>query len=194
MSSPLLRNHLPLLAGLIFLAALSRLLPHPPNFGPAGALALFGAAVLPKRWMAVLVPFAALYLSDLLLNNLVYGQYYEGFYAGVNWSVYLGFALTIGLGFWWLRGRAFSWAAIGGTTVATTLLFYFVTNLASWYGMPALYPRSVAGVGAALVAGLPFLANSLAGNVLFGAVLFGTARYLGWRSAPEVPRYVREND
>ena len=55
-------------AALAVFAACSRLLPHPPNFAPVAAVALFGAATLPRRWAAAVVPLAALLASDLLLH------------------------------------------------------------------------------------------------------------------------------
>ncbi len=169
------------LCGLILLAAVSRLLPHPPNFGPIGAIALFGAAALPRKWMTVLVPFAALYLSDLLLNNTLYAAYYDGFYAGFNGWVYAGFALTILLGWATVRRMQWSFVKVGGAAVIATVLFFLVTNFGVWLGS-ALYPKTAGGLVAAYTAGLPFLLNSLGGNLLFSALLFGGAYYwLGYR-------------
>ena len=176
MSSATTRSTLLPLVALIFLAAVSRLLPHWPNFGPIGAMALFGAAAFTKKWMAWVVPFLALYLSDLVLNNLFYSDYYDGFYLGFNSWVYLGFALTLLLGFGLLRGKAFSWLRVGGTTVAGTLVFFLITNFGVWLGS-AMYPKGITGLVAAYTAGLPFLLNSLAGNLVFAGLLFGAARY-----------------
>ncbi|MCV6605330.1 MAG: hypothetical protein OIF34_08485, partial [Porticoccaceae bacterium] len=53
---------------LIVLAALSRLLPHPPNFSPLIAMALFGGAVIADRKLALIMPLLALLLSDLILG------------------------------------------------------------------------------------------------------------------------------
>ncbi len=173
----------PLLA-LILLAAASRLLPHWPNFGPVGAMALFGAAAFARKWMAWVVPFVALYLSDVLLNNLLYGQYYDGLFLGFDAWVYGGFALTLLLGFGLLRGRSFSWLRIGGATLGGTLLFFGITNLGVWLGS-AMYPPTTSGLLAAYAAGLPFLLNSLAGNVLFAGLLFGGARYFSLFALPQ---------
>ena len=52
---------------LVLLGALTRLLPHPPNFVALGALALYSGARLPRR-VAVAVPLAAMALSDLALD------------------------------------------------------------------------------------------------------------------------------
>lgn len=159
---------------LILLAAVARLLPHWPNFTPVGAMALFGAAYLGKRWIAVAVTFAALYLSDLALNNVVYAEYYEGFHWGFNSWVYVGFALTLLLGFGLLK-TGFSWLKLGGAAVGSALLFFLVTNFGVWIASP-MYPRTGAGLLSAYAAGLPFLLNSVAGNVLFAGLLFGGAR------------------
>ncbi|PPK84300.1 hypothetical protein CLV84_4069 [Neolewinella xylanilytica] len=177
MSVTLTRRYFPLLITMILLAAASRLLPHWPNFGPVGAMALFGAATFQRRWMAFVVPFAALYLSDLALNNLFYAEYYNGFYWGFSSWVYVGFLLTILLGFGLLRNRDFSWLRIGGATVSGTLVFFLLTNFGVWLGS-SIYPQSGSGLLAAYAAGLPFLLNSAAGNVFFAGLLFGGARYL----------------
>lgn len=174
------------IVGMILLAAASRLFPHWPNFTPVGAMALFGAATFPRKWMAWLVPFAALYLSDLALNNVLYAEYYNGFYWGVNSWVYLGFALSIVLGFGLLRDRDFSWLKLGGAVAGSTVLFFLLTNFGSWLGSP-LYPQTWSGLVAAFAAGLPFLLNSVAGNVVFSALLFGGARVVAPRTLSVAP-------
>ncbi|MTB51470.1 DUF6580 family putative transport protein [Lewinella sp. W8] len=175
------KQHLPLLLALIVVAAMSRLLPHPPNFVPVGAMALFGAASLPRKWMVFLVPFVAFYLSDLVLNNLLYAQYYEGFYWGLSLWVYGGIAAMILLGMGLLRNHRFSWLRIGGTAIGATLIFFLVTNFGVWAG-DLMYPKTPAGLLAAFAAGLPFLLNSLLANLLFSGVLFGAARWVESRN------------
>lgn len=73
---------------LVLLAAAGRLVPHPPNFAPVAAVALFGGATLGRRWSAFLVPLSALLLSDLLLQLtcLAGWQPTRGFYPG-QWVV-----------------------------------------------------------------------------------------------------------
>lgn len=158
---------------LLGVALLGRLLPHPPNFTPLGAIALFGAAVLGHRFLAVLLPFAALYLSDLVLNNTLYAAYHEGFFWGVNWSVYLGFAVIIGLGFLALRGRELAPKRLAVTAIGASGLFFLITNFFAWYVDPLqLYPDNAAGLVASYVAALPFLFNSLLGDLFFCGILF----------------------
>ena len=77
--SELKNKRLFLLSAMILLAALSRLIPHPWNFTPIGAMALFGAAHFSKKYLAFVIPFAALWISNLLISNLLMASYYESF-------------------------------------------------------------------------------------------------------------------
>ena len=168
-----------IVGGLILLAALSRLVPHPPNFTPLAAMALFGAAYLKRSWLVWLMPFAAFYLSDLVLNNFVYAAEGSAWSWSLNWGVYLAFGCIILLGIWQLRKRNWTPAGLAITGVVGTLLFYLITNFLSWYMDPfQMYPNGIEGLWMSLAAGLPFLANSLAGTFFFGAILFGSAAAL----------------
>lgn len=177
MAKPNLK-HLPLIIVMIVIAAASRLLPHPPNFVPTGAMALFGAAALPKRRLALLVPIAAFYLSDLALNNILYAEYFDGFYFGASPYIYGALLLMILLGMGLLRNRAFNWARIGGAAVGATFIFFLVTNFGVWAG-GLMYPKTFGGLLAAFAAGIPFLVNSLLANVLFTGAFFGIGKAVG---------------
>ena len=143
----------------IFVAAAMRLVPHPPNFSPIAAMALFSGAYLPKRALAFVAPFAALLLSDAVL----------GFYAGMNF-VYLSFALTVLIG--WAIGSRKTPLTIAAAAVASSVLFFVLTNFGMWL-FSGLYPLTGAGLVACYVAAIPFFQNTLAGDLLFTALLFG---------------------
>jgi hypothetical protein len=143
----------------IFFAAALRLVPHPPNFSPIAAMALFSGAYLPKRALAFLAPFAALLLSDAVL----------GFYAGMNF-VYFSFALTVLIG-WAIASRKTP-LVIGTAAVASSVLFFALTNFGMWL-FSGFYPLTGAGLVACYVAAVPFFQNTLAGDLLFTAMLFG---------------------
>ncbi len=158
---------------LLLTAAATRLLPHPPNLTPLAAMALFGAAYLRPRALAVIIPMAALYLSDLVLNNVVYGAYYPTFHWGGNLFVYGGFLLIALLGFVLLRGRV-TWLRVGGAALFSSVLFFALTNFGVWAADPfQMYPDNAAGLLLAYSAGLPFFLNTLAGDLLFSGLLFG---------------------
>jgi len=154
---------------LIVAAALSRLLPHPFNFTPIGAMALFGAAYFSDRRLAFVVPFAAMWLSDLWLNNVVYGNA-AGFQWMGNLWVYGSFLLISMMGFVLLRKvKVF---AVLGTGVLASILFFLITNFSVWLGS-TVYPQNLAGLMLCFEAGIPFFGNTLAGDLFYCAVLFG---------------------
>src|SRR6476620_12467144 len=100
------------LAGLIVVAALTRLLPHPPNFSPVEAIALFGGAYFASRRWAAMVPLLAMLVSDVVLGAL-HGGDYASYLGGASfWSVYACIALSVVLGFG-LRGRVRGERVIG---------------------------------------------------------------------------------
>lgn len=157
-----------ILLGLIVLVAVARLLPHPPNFSPVMALALFGGAYFASRWTGLAITGAAMLLSDLAL----------GFHP-LMWAVYLSFAAVVLLG-GLLRDKRDRLGPVFLATVGGSLLFFITTNFAHWL-MFNTYPHTLEGLVACYVAALPFLQNSLAGNLLFVGLLFGGMNLLEWR-------------
>ncbi|MFN0013168.1 MAG: DUF6580 family putative transport protein [Saprospiraceae bacterium] len=156
---------------LVILAALTRLLPHPHNFTPIAAIGLFGAAVFERRWLAFLMPFAALFLSDLFLNNIIYAQYYDGFVWFTSGWIYLAFALVALIGRSSLLNKV-SVKNVAMASLSASLSFFLVTNFSVWLES-TLYPKTLGGLAACYTAGLPFFTNTVLGDLFFSAVLFG---------------------
>ncbi len=163
------------LAGIIFATAASRLIPHPPNFSPVAALALFGGAQLGGRWRAFLVPLAAMFLSDLILG-----------FSLLTPVIYGSFALIVCLGFWVKRkpniGR------IGLASVIGALLFFAATNFGVW-ALGGYYPKTGAGLAECFTAALPFFWNTLTSDLFYATLLFGAwsaaeGRWPGLRPTP----------
>ena len=144
---------------IIFTIAMFRLLPHPPNVSPIAAMALFGGACFSDKRIALLVPFLALLLSDFILglhDTMVY--------------VYAGFALTVVIGFWIRQNMNFGRISIA--VVGSSVLFFIISNFGAW-STSGLYPMTIDGLMQAYVAAIPFFQNSLLGNIVFTALLFG---------------------
>ena len=141
-------------------AAALRLVPHPPNFSPIDAMALFSGAYLARRGaIAFAAPLGALFLSDLVL----------GFYHGMA-TVYFAVALIVLLGSLTL-GRV-SAPRVGAAALASSVLFFVVTNFGMWLSS-GIYPRTLAGLEACYVAAIPFFQNTVAGDMFYAALLFG---------------------
>ena len=147
-----------LLSAIVLVAAM-RLVPHPPNFTPIGAIALFGGAYFGRRALAFVAPLGALLLSDLVL----------GFYSGMAIN-YLATALIVLIG-WALRAQVTP-IRVGLAAVASSVTFFLVSNLGVWTS-GGLYPRTLEGLAACYVAAIPFFQNTLAGDLVFSALLFG---------------------
>ena len=151
---------------MIVVAALTRLLPHPPNFSPVEAIALFGGAYFASRQWAMVVPLLAMLVSDLALGVL-HGASYASYLGGVSfWSVYACIALSVVLGFG-LRGKV-SGGRVLGYSLAGSVLFFVVTNFAAWLSDP-LYPKTGAGLAACYAAGIPFFRWTVLGTLFYSA-------------------------
>jgi hypothetical protein len=170
-------NHARLLALLsaIVAAAALRLLPHPPNFTPIGAMALFSGAYLGRRGLAFVAPLGALLLSDALL----------GFYSGMEFQ-YLSVALIVLLG--WVALSRLSVLRLGVAAVASSVLFFAISNFGVWL-VGGMYPRNLSGFGACYVAAIPFFQNTVAGDLFYTALLFG-----GFRVAELLVPRLREGE
>ncbi len=159
------------LAGLIVLAVLTRLLPHPPNFAPITAMAVFGAIRFRNRWWAAIAPLLALLLSDLIREVLYQNGLAQqwGIWRGM-WVVYTTTALIVLMGR--LAHGTRSPVTIAATTLAGSCVFYVVTNFGVWAG-GSHYPHTLEGLGACYIAAIPFFRNGLAGDFFYATVLFG---------------------
>ena len=154
------KTTVPLVAILFLIGFASRLFPHPANFAPIGAIALFGALYLPRR-LAIVLPLLAVFVSDLVI----------GFYSlPLMAAVYGSFVLTALIGPTIRRRRSFG--AVVLATLAGSALFFLVTNAAVW-GFGTLYPHTGAGLGQSYIMALPFFRNSLLGDFFYTGILVG---------------------
>ncbi len=161
---------------LIALAMLTRFFPHAPNFTAVGAAAIFGGFAFSKSWKAFLVPVMAMFFSDLLINNVMYAAFYDGFQwftPGFGY-IYSAFILSVLLGK--LQQGKFRLFGLLSSGVLSAILFFLITNFGSWQA-GILYPKTLSGLMACYAAGLPFFLNQLAGTLVYGSVLFGAAYY-----------------
>ena len=146
----------------LVIAVAVRLLPHIPNFTPLGAFALFvGVFVARKYWWGVLLPLAAMFLSDLFI----------GFYdLKLMAVVYASFLAYTGLGILVSRRANIATVLLGSAGGATA--FYLVTNFAVW-AFSSWYPHTVSGLLLSYTLALPFFKYTLLGDLFFTGILFG---------------------
>ncbi len=153
-----------ILIATIVVVALTRLLPHPPNFSPVVAVALFGGAALADRKLAFIVPIAAMLLADFFI----------GFHDTMVF-VYLGMVLVVGLG--QILARRRQPAVLVSGAIVGSGLFFVVSNTGMWW-LSGMYQYSVEGLMLCYAAAWPFFHNTLLATVFYSALLFGVEYYL----------------
>lgn len=144
---------------LIVLGIVSRLLPHPPNFAPITALALFGGAMLPKNY-GLWLPLGAIILSDLIIglhDTLIF-----------TWGSFAVIALVAQRK---LSGKV-SVGSVGFAAIGSSVFFYLVTNFGVWI-QGTIYPLTAEGLVSSYIQGIPFFRNTLLGDVFYSGVFFG---------------------
>ena len=146
---------------LVVLAAASRVVPHPWNFTPMIAVALFAGARIERSWLAAIAVAGCLALGDIALGAFPYG--------GMAW-VYGSMMLVVATGRL-LRARTGMLATLVAA-LGAGFVFFVVTNFAVFIG-GGLYPRTAAGLLECYVAAVPFYRNQIVGDVLFTSALFG---------------------
>lgn len=144
---------------LVILAVATRLMPHPPNFAPITAIALFGGAYFADKKMAFLVPMFAMFLSDLVL----------GLHSWM-FAVYGSFIVIVLLGY--LLRDKLSVVRLALVTIGASTTFFVLTNLAVW-ALSGFYAFSVAGLIECYTMAIPFYHYSLLGDIVYVGVMFG---------------------
>jgi hypothetical protein len=151
------RNLLVIALALIVFGVVMRLLPHPANLAPVGAIALFGGAVLPRK-LGWWLPVAVMIISDAII----------GFYSGIAFT-WLGF-LLVGLYGMSLRGYS-NWFRVPFGALGSAVIFFMVSNFGVW-AAGHMYANTWAGLVQCYEMALPFFRNTFVGDLLYSTVLF----------------------
>lgn len=134
------------------------------NFTPVGAVALFGGAYFTDKWKAYVVPLAALFISDVIINYIYAGKF--TFYSS-SLFMYACFMLMVGVGTFIKKVTALNVIA---ASLLSVLIHWLVMDLPFVYGMPNTW----ANYGTLLLKAIyPFETNMLIGDAIYGAILFG---------------------
>jgi hypothetical protein len=144
------KEEIKVIFGLILIAILTRLLPHPPNFAPITSIALFSGFHFSNKRIAILIPLVGMFLSDIFL----------GLHSLMP-VIYLSFILISVMSFY-IKTLSFT-----NVFLASTLFFVF-SNLGVWY---FYYPHNWGGLSTCFVLAIPFFYNAIAGDLFYTSVL-----------------------
>lgn len=165
------RNKLLIITAIIVFGVIARLLPHFPNFAPMGALALFAVAFYKRKYLALVIPGLAWWLSDLYLNNMIYNSA-DGFTLFTADQFFSLFALTLIV---ILGKRLFKKVNAPNVMIGSlsaSLIFFVVSNLGVWM-QGILYPKTLQGLVECYSMALPFYRGTLVSDLIFTGVFFG---------------------
>jgi len=142
---------------LIAMGFLMRLIPHAPNMAPVAAIALFSGAYLNKK-IVPWVPLAIMVLTDLIIGLHGVFLYTWGAFVIIG---FMGYKLR--------QGR--TPGKVLGMTVLSACVFFVISNFGVWL---AWYPHTAQGFMNCFIKALPFFRNTMAVNIIFAFILFGT--------------------
>ncbi len=161
------------ISGIVVLAALSRVIPHPWNFTPVIAILIFSAANFKNNYLKIIIPFLIILLSDILLEI----KDGNGFHSGTA-VVYASYLLISFISYFILKRT--NAAKILATSVLSSIVFFLITNFAYFYpASPTVnlalgtYPHNIDGVISSYTSAFPFFRSALFGDLLFTGILFG---------------------
>jgi hypothetical protein len=130
----------------VIIAVLFRLVPHPPNFAPITALALFSSTTFRNKIVGTLIPLLVMGISDL----------YLGFYSISLW-VYLSFVIISSFGIFWKEVKT-------KNVLISSIVFFIVTNFGVWL---LGYPKTIDGLILCYTMAIPFFGYSILGDLFF---------------------------
>ena len=141
--------------------ALSRIIPHPPNFTPILASAIMAPMLIKDRLFGIAVPIVAMFISDVIIG------FYS--YQFVIYSSILAIALVAPM--------RKNYARLGIMAIGGSVWFFITTNFAVWI-MWDYYPKTIEGLIACYTLAIPFFSNTLISTCLFTALLTIASEYL----------------
>ena len=139
-----------IIIGLIVLAILTRLIPHPPNFAPITGIALFSAINFNNRFFKFLVPLVSLVIFDLIIG-----------FSLINIFVYLSFIVIV------LVGNHFKKIKLKSVLISS-IVFFIISNFGVWL---IGYPKTVSGIVMCYTAAIPFFINTILGDLFYSFLL-----------------------
>ena len=161
-------NYLVILAVLIALGVAGRLLPHPPNFTPMAAIALFAGFIFLKRYMAVIAVVVIMLLTDYFAFGYLSAEWFA---SKSMWVVYL--ALLFPIVFKNFLQKKLGLFRVAGAALASSTVFFIATNFAVWAFSP-MYEKTLEGLVLCYTMAIPFFQNTVAGDLIWSGVIFGT--------------------
>tara|TARA_B100001250_G_scaffold402980_1_gene416843 strand:+ start:571 stop:1158 length:588 start_codon:yes stop_codon:yes gene_type:complete len=177
-----MKKNIILIIALVAIGVIGRLIPHPPNFTPIIAIALLASHLFKNKWIIILPSLMAMWISDLIINNYLYGGYHDSlviFSPSFLW-VYAPIICIALLGTVLIKKVKISNIAL--SSISGSLIFFLVSNFGVWISgtisidgvLTPMFSKSLSGLIACYTVALPYFGNQLVGDLLYSATLFSS--------------------
>ena len=138
--------------------ALGRLIPHPPNFTPILATAIFTPYIIKDKWIAMSIPLLAMFMADIII----------GFHPYMFW-VYGAIGISTLLSYWSMRfNKKYMQLAI--MALVSSILFFIITNFGVWI-IWDYYTKTINGLVLCYTMAIPFFQNTIYGTIIYTAII-----------------------
>ena len=175
-----MKKNIILIIALVAIGIIGRLIPHPPNFTPIIAIALFASHIFKNKWIVILTPLMAMWISDLVINNYSYAGYHDSlviFSPSFLW-VYGPIICIALLGTVLIKKLKISNIAL--SSISGSLIFFLVSNFGVWISgtiyidgvLTTMYAKSLAGLIQCYISAIPYFGNALVGDLVYCTILF----------------------
>ena len=130
-----------------------RLVPHPPNFTPVLAVAVFSGFYFRQFYLSLFIVIFSMFIGDLFL----------GFHS-LMFFTYIALALAALVG---LYVKHFKSTEILYSGIASSVCFFIITNFGAWLTHGEMYAKSFSGLMQSYVMAIPFFQNTLISTFLY---------------------------
>lgn len=154
---------------IILLAALSRLIPHVPNFTPLVAMALMGGMFIENKKLAIQIPLLSMLISDCLLGML-FG--FEYFFHSTTLFVYISFLLISLIGIYIKNNEKTGFIHTMFYSLICSTLFFLITNFGVWISLE--YYEGLSGLLYTYILAIPFFGPTIYSGLFYGAILYSS--------------------
>jgi hypothetical protein len=136
--------------GFVLVLAASRIIPHPPNFTPILAVAIFAPTIIKDTKIVIVATLLAMFIADL----------YWGLHSFMLWT-YSCIALST-----LLAKHIKLWTM----SILSPVMFFVITNFAVWTS--GYYGYTIQGLVNCYVAAIPFFSMTLLSTMLYTGLFF----------------------
>ena len=143
---------------IIFILAIARLIPHPPNFTPIIAAAIISSYLFRNIYFSLIVLLGSMFLSDLIIGL------YDNF-------LFIYFSLFLVIFVQSRINMKITFKNLYLHSLIASLIFFITTNFSVWM-FSNLYEKSFSGLIYCYYLAIPFFTNTIISTIFFSYIAY----------------------